>query len=411
MRPQNKERYTAEKFGNLSKLLNQATGKIEAEKSCYKADLDIKNLPPDGEWVSRGVFRIERRFAWGKAYGKKILKDPSLSSEELVRYGAYKSPVYLDLETTGLSGGTGTYAFLVGLGFCEKEYFKVVQLFLAGPGWERNWLAQLEAEIPDENYGLVTYNGATFDLPLLRIRYTIARALPKWNAVPHLDLLKLARHFYRGKFDSCSLSSIEEKVLGLNRTDDDIPGSEIPWLYTNFLRTQDARPLAGIFYHNTLDIVSLAAFQNHLASLLCGEGSGWEQLRAGDLRYKYEDEHSAVRHWAKALEFENSEKAANERLAQLAKNSGDFATAQQYLRNALKEDLAPYENLIKLAKIEEHKTKELDLALGHAKKALEFLQKHHFYDWRAEKQQSDTRLRIARIEKKIAKMKEQFKKK
>jgi len=405
MRPQNKERYTPERFGRLDGLLETAVGrKIEPPKEEYKADLDIKNLPQGGEWVCRGVYRTERQFAWGKPYGKQTLENPKQTSQKLQDYGAFGAPVYLDLETTGLLNGTGSYAFLVGLGLCEKEYFKVIQLFLAGPGWERNWLAQLESEIPDKEYGLVTYNGAAFDLPLLRIRYTLARAMPKWHNAPHMDLLRLSRHFYRGKLQSCALSSIEEQVLGLNRSDEDIPGSEIPWLYTNFLQTQDARPLAGIFYHNTLDIVSLAAFQNHIHAILCGKGTGWEQLRAGDLRLKHQNRQEALAHWQKAEKFENSAKGANERLAEAARICGDYPQAKKHLQKAVAEDLLPYENLIKLAKIEEHKTKELTLALRHATEALRFLENHHFGDWHAQKQKSDTRLRIARLERKINKI-------
>lgn len=404
MRPQNKERYTPERFGRLDCLLETAVRKkIESPKKEQKTELDIKNLPPHGEWICRGVYKTVRCFAWGKAYGRQTLENPALTTEKLHDFGANGVPVYLDLETTGLSGGTGSYAFLVGLGLCEKEYFKVIQLFLAGPGWERNWLAQLESEIPDENYGLVTYNGATFDLPLLRTRYTLARAVPKWHKAPHMDLLRLSRHFYKGRLQSCSLSSIEERVLGLNRSDEDIPGSEIPWLYTNFLRTQDARPLAGIFYHNTLDIVSLAAFQNHIHGILCGKGTGWEQLRAGDLRFKHQNRQEALAHWHNVENFENAAKAANERLAEAARISGDYPQAKKHLQKAVAEDLLPYENLIKLAKIEEHKTKELAVALQHARQALQFLEQHNFGDWHAQKQKSDTKLRIARLERKIEK--------
>jgi len=404
MRPEHKNRYTPEKFGRLDGLLKTAVGKtIEPPKEEYRADLDIKNLPPQGEWVCRGVYRTERNFAWGKPYGRQTLQNPKLTTQTLKEFGAEGTPVYLDLETTGLSGGTGSYAFLVGLGLCEKEYFKVVQLFLAGPGWEKNWLAQLEQEIPDKNYGLVTYNGATFDLPLLRTRYMLARTAPKWNDAPHMDLLRLSRHFYRGRLDSCSLSSIEQRVLGVNRSDDDIPGNEIPWLYTHFLQTQDARPLAGVFYHNTLDIVSLAALQNHLHCIMRGKGTGWEQLRAGDLRYKHQNETEAIAHWQQAENNAAVKAQAKERLADYARQQGDYTQAQEYLKAAVAEDLLPCEKLIKLAKIEEHKTKELAAALAHASEALRFLEEHRFGDWHAQKQKSDIRLRIARLKRKMSK--------
>lgn len=283
-------------------------------KDEHISNLGIINLPPDGEWVRQGVYRTEKHFAWGRQYGKQLLSNPEFSSQTLKDYGAFGSPVYLDLETTGLLYGTKNYAFLVGLGLCEKEYLNVVQLFLAAPKWENDWIEQLELEIPNDNYGLVTYNGADFDLPMLDVRYKLFEMLPKWKTAAHLDLLKLSRHFYRGKFASCSLSSMESNVLGLERSAEDIPGRQIPQLYNRFLLTKDALPLAGIFYHNTLDIVSLAVFQNHIYDILCGKGTGLEQLSAGDLRLMHGDRAEAIKHWKLAEKFENSAVAARMRL-------------------------------------------------------------------------------------------------
>lgn len=276
------QRDNPEKFGRLDGLLPKAEGRIKPNPASLPKELDIEGLP-EGRWIARGVYRMEREFAYGRWYGKKMLASPAESGRTLRHWGGDAVPVFLDTETTGLSGGTGTYAFLIGLGLCGEDSFRVVQLFLAGPAWERSWLAAIEAELP-EHYGLVTYNGRAFDLPLLRTRYTLARAVPSWGGAPHMDLLSLSRHFYKGRLSSCSLSSIERNVLGLRRSGEDVPGSEIPWMYTQFLRTQDAGPLRGIFYHNTLDIVSLAALQIHIAEMARGECScAADMIRAGDL--------------------------------------------------------------------------------------------------------------------------------
>ena len=272
------QRNSPEKFGRLDGLLPRAEGKIEPGPQNLPRELDIDGLP-EGRWIARGVYRMEREFEYGRWYGKKMLASPEESGRVLCHWGGNAAPVFLDTETTGLSGGTGTYAFLIGLGLCGAASFRVVQLFLAGPAWEKSWLAAIEAELP-ERYGLVTYNGRAFDLPLLRTRYTLARAVPSWNGAQHMDLLTLSRHFYKGRLSSCSLSSIERNVLGLRRGGEDVPGSEIPWMYTQFLRTQDAGPLRGIFYHNTLDIVSLAALQIHIAEMARGECScGYDTRR------------------------------------------------------------------------------------------------------------------------------------
>jgi len=397
------ERYDPERFGRLTGLLpDDAKGKIAAGSDGLPKELDIKGLPL-GEWTARGVYRMERVIPYGRRYGKGTLEDPTPSGEILRHWGAGASPVYLDLETTGLSGGTGTYAFLVGLGICDENNFRVVQLFLAGPGWERNWLAALEAELP-EDFGLVTYNGRAFDLPLLRIRYTLARAVPSWSTRPHLDLLLLARHFYRGRLDSCSLSNIEPKVLGVHRDTEDVPGSEIPWMYTQYLRSQDATPLHGIFYHNTLDIVSLAALQNHIAGLACEKGrSGEDMVRCGDLWDMAGDEERAENAWKLALRFKETEHVGNQRFAEKARMRGEFEAAQEYFAKAAAADrIDPYENLIKLAKLEEHKTHMLASALAHARQAHDWLESRRVYrDYKWDLRLVDTQQRITRLEKKI----------
>lgn len=309
------DRYDPEKFGQLKGLLPSGKfGRVQPLDDRLPKELDVAGLP-DGEWISRGVYRMERTVAYGRKYGSRALENPEASSATLKPWGAHPTCVYLDLETTGLSGNLGAYAFLVGLGLCDKDAFRVVQLFLAGPGWERNWLAALENELP-EDFGLVTYNGRSFDLPLLRTRYALARSAPSWGENPHLDLLLLARHFYRGRLDSCSLSTIEPKVLGLYRSGEDVPGREIPALYTHFQRTQNAAILRGVFYHNALDIISLAALQTHIANLAEMKGTtGEDMIRCGDLWKLQGDDARAEAAWRRALDFDNAHSAARLRLS------------------------------------------------------------------------------------------------
>jgi hypothetical protein len=219
-----------------------------------------------------------------------------------------------------------------------------------------------------------------------------------------MDLLLLARHFYRGRLDSCSLSNIEPRVLGVHRDTEDVPGSEIPWMYTQYLRSQDASPLHGIFYHNTLDIVSLAALQNHIAGLVCAKGrSGEDMVRCGDLWDMAGDETRAEAAWKLALCFKETEHIGNARFAEKAKMRGEFEAAQEYFAKAAAADrIDPYEDLIKLAKLEEHKTRMLDSALAHARQAHEWLQSRRVYrDYKWDLRLVDTQQRIARLEKKI----------
>ena len=311
----NKGRET-ELFGRLNAFLPDGfEGRVVPSGSRLPDEMDISGLP-EGEWTARGVYRMEREVAYGRQYGHRPLADPSPSGELLSFWGGMKRSVYLDLETTGLSAAGGAYAFLVGLGFSEDRSFRVVQLFLAGPAWERNWLFALESELPNDDYGLVTFNGKSFDLPMLRIRHRLAKSAPCWEGRPHMDLLMLARHFYRGRLTSCSLSSIEQKVLGLHRSGEDVPGREIPRIYTNFLVSSDASPLRGVFYHNALDVISMAALQAHIGSLADMRGTtGNDMIRCGDLWEKAGREEIAKSAWTRALDFRGVEREASSRLA------------------------------------------------------------------------------------------------
>lgn len=172
--------------------------------------------------------------------------------------------VFIDTETTGLAGGTGTYAFLVGLGFYTGDAFLVRQFFMRDVVEERA-LLHLVNEAVEGVTAVVSFNGRAFDLPLLNTRFTLARMASPWADVPHLDLLFPARRLWRKRLSSCALSSLEENILKVRREDADVPGWLIPRLYFDYLRTGDARPMKRVFYHNVQDILSLVA----LAARLC----------------------------------------------------------------------------------------------------------------------------------------------
>jgi len=175
--------------------------------------------------------------------------------------------VFLDTETSGLSGGTGTYAFMVGAGRFENDGFHLEQFFMRDPGEEPALLEALTNFLAPTSV-LVTYNGKSFDTPLLQTRYRLHHMPVPFKEMIHLDLLHLARRLWRDRLPSRTLKYIEENVLGLPRTDEEVPGYEIPYLYFDYLRSRDARPLASVFYHNNMDIVSLASMLNHMNHML-----------------------------------------------------------------------------------------------------------------------------------------------
>jgi uncharacterized protein YprB with RNaseH-like and TPR domain len=183
---------------------------------------------------------------------------------------------YLDTETTGLAGGTGTCAFLIGIGAIEGPQFVVRQFFLRDYPDER---AALEAlgEVLNAYEGIVTFNGKTFDVPLLETRYSLSRLKSPFFGRLHLDLLHPARHVWKLRLESCQLTNLEKEILGIARKGD-VAGSEIPGIYFDYLRTGNARGLQPVFYHNALDIVTLAALTFEMARAI-GDG-GAETLKS-----------------------------------------------------------------------------------------------------------------------------------
>jgi uncharacterized protein len=174
---------------------------------------------------------------------------------------------YLDIETTGLMGGAGTYPFLVGIGRLEADGFHLVQFFMRDPGEEQAHLLAIE-EFLAPCQALVTYNGKSFDVPILNARFTTHRWQTPFAYPAHLDLLPLSRRLWREHLSSRTLGNVETFILGARRSQEDVPGWMIPQLYFEYLQTGDARPLKSVFYHNAMDVLAMAALLSHLSSIL-----------------------------------------------------------------------------------------------------------------------------------------------
>jgi len=161
--------------------------------------------------------------------------------------------VFFDLETTGLSGGSGTVAFVVGFGCFVGARFHVWQFVLPSFASERRLLAAVTAAVA-RAHTLVTFNGKSFDVPFMEMRWLYQRLETPLPALRHLDLLHPAQRLWGP--ETGGLGGLEDRVLGFRR-DDDVPGFEIPARYFEYLRSGDARPLRGVLAHNQLDLVSL----------------------------------------------------------------------------------------------------------------------------------------------------------
>ncbi len=230
-----------------------------------------------GEWRhddGSRLFVVERRWTSDDRHGDQRVGE---IAARLSSAGSYASALmsddahppapflFFDLETTGLSGGAGTYAFLIGCGWCDEDgSFTTRQYLLAEHGGERAMLLALARDL-SRSGTLVTFNGKSFDAPLIETRCAYHRLDWSGHTRPHLDVLHPARRFW-GDGD-CSLSGLEAKILAAPRRDD-VPGFEIPGRYFQFLRSGDARPLAAVLRHNQRDLLSLAALAARLLALL-----------------------------------------------------------------------------------------------------------------------------------------------
>ena len=213
-------------------------------------------------------FETEKLWERHRRHGSVDISDLAELPEDLLEplsAGAIASAhptrwAFLDTETTGLAGGTGTYAFLIGVGSIEPAGFRLRQFFMRDYGEEASLLWRLAEHLSQFDV-LITYNGKAYDQPLLETRFRMARAQGApphpFDRLPHLDLLFGARRLWKLRLESCRLVDLENRILGVERQGD-LPGEMIPYCYFEYLRTQHAFRLVPIFHHNAIDILSLA---------------------------------------------------------------------------------------------------------------------------------------------------------
>lgn len=229
----------------------------------------------------------------------KVMAEAWPSAKGIVNVAAGRQTrlLFLDLETTGLFGGAGTQAFLIGCAAIDGDSIRVRQFLLPGFEHERAVLNHLQSW--STNHGaLVTYNGRSFDVPLIETRFMFHRMPCPLDGVPHLDMLHASRRLWRQRplttgtpdpdDSSCSLSVLEKHIAGLHRVGD-VPGYEIPSRFFRFVRDGDARPLEAVLEHNRLDVISLAAVLARAITLITrGPGEARTAQEAYGLARVYE---------------------------------------------------------------------------------------------------------------------------
>jgi uncharacterized protein YprB with RNaseH-like and TPR domain len=350
----------------------------------------------------------------------------------------YRQAAFIDTETTGLGGGAGVYCFMVGVGaferydelasapgarerLAEPTHFVVRQFFMRNPAEERAVLVALAALLG--HFAMtVTFNGRTFDLPLLRARYSQNRRfLPATCQAltllredrPHLDLLHPSRRLWRRRLQSCRLIHLEQRVLGLQRSEDDVPGHLIPALYMAYMRSGDAGEMRRVFYHNCEDILTMVGLAERL-SRAYGETTagprapldGQDLLALGRVYERSGQLELAEAACRRALETVRSQSDRAElfaRLGRMLKKQGRWQEAsdtwQLWLSSVPGADPAPY---VELAKYYEWQLNDLEQAEMWTAWALHTLRSagtaHGFPGARAELEHRLARLQRRRLD-------------
>ncbi len=371
------------------------------------------SVPGEYRSTRRGdVFVAQERFTKKYKHGQSLIfpaSDFSLlaqwAKDARVSEIALNQFAFLDTETSGISGGTGTYAFLIGAARFVDGEFVVAQFFMRDPAEEAAALEGL-ADFLAPCKALVTFNGKSFDAPLLVTRFSLHNIPVPFKGYAHVDLLPLARRLWRDRLPSRALKYLEEHVLGLVRTTDEVPGYEIPWLYFDYLRTGDARPLKGVFYHNAMDVVAMAALLTHVIEMMNNPYGGHVEhgldfIALGKL---FED----LGHWddaARLLERgiesgldEADFGVAAKRLSALQKKRGDLDQAiKLWKRAAAGGHIYAF---VELAKYYEHKARESQEALKWARKAQAQIAKNEMPAYMLKFWNAEIERRLQRLERK-----------
>jgi hypothetical protein len=336
---------------------------------------------PDGE-----TFRAKETFPSDFRYGEMTLSDilniptyPAhlLSRNEQLKELDLKKTLFLDTETTGLTGGTGTIAFLIGVGFFQGEEFQVHQFFMRDYSEEKAALSIFKQLLESFQF-LITFNGRHYDIPLLETRFILSRTASKIREMPNFDLLFPSRKIWKGAYENCRLVTLESRLLGMERVDD-IPSEFIPTLYFDYLRTGDGQKIHRVFYHNQMDILSMVALMGRIHLVYHDPNAaqprkGVEHFALGRLFWDHGDFGKAVPCFETAMNRCDEDLAWDvmKWLSMAFKKTGESEKARSVWEEMAtwphQKDVFPY---VELAKYYEHRLKDFEGAIVYVKKGLD----------------------------------------
>ncbi|MFT3712845.1 MAG: ribonuclease H-like domain-containing protein [Archangium sp.] len=335
------------------------------------------SLSPAGERVGERARPLERLIIsestpFGRLHRvERTLQSAQLEAEALTSLSLSETPLdttrpfFLDTETTGLHGGTGTVAFLLGTAHLTDDgTFTLTQLHLAAPGEERPMLAWLADQLTRATV-MISFNGKSFDWPLLRARFVMNRMAPP-PELPHVDLLHCARRVFRHHLEELTLNSLERRVLDVRRVGD-LSGAHIPAAWFDYLRTGRVGTLARVLTHNERDVRSMVDLVHRLTAAWCERHPLLPATALGlaNVACRCGDEARALRFLARAALGETAGAAASLE-AEVHRRQGRFAEAVEALQRALAHANDKAELHLRLAKLYEHRLRDLEAARHHA---------------------------------------------
>lgn len=278
--------------------------------------------------------------------------------------------LFLDTETTGLSGGVGTVAFLVGVARFTDDCLLVRQYLMRDYDEEDFVLSRVMDDLSAAKL-LVTFNGVTFDMPLLESRFTMRRMRDKYAPVRHIDLLHIARRVWRLRLGNCSLQNLECEILGIARQDD-LPGALVPERYFSYLKSKRFSLLEDILEHNGQDVVSMAhlmhrALSMHMTPLNCEQK---EDVYSVGRVYERRGLMQEARMCYRAADVGSVSVLARLRLAENYRKAGDWASSQEVYERMARSGQGGADTYVALAKVYEHRLRDFEGALRLTRRAM-----------------------------------------
>jgi len=364
----------------------QPVARVKKEQAPVKLEQFI-----EGKYISTpygSCFSTEKVFSRDHIHGNTAIANVTavepeiwkyIGKDERLRSMNLERVLFFDTETTGLSGGAGTYIFLAGFGYFNETGLIVKQFFMSDFNEELAFLYAVN-ELMRDFTGIISYNGKSYDWPLLQSRFIYSRLSLEMINPAHLDLLHTARRLWKKRLNDCSLNNIERNILNFQRVDD-IPGHLIPFTFFQYLREKNITPLIPVFQHNQLDILSLAALLHkavHIFTQPTASLNDYHDLTSLAQTYETMSEwHRSIDIYEKLLTNNAARKEKHQIALQLSycyKHLGKWDKAAALWQQFIDQGLWGIDSYVELAKYYEHRLQNYEQAIRVVRRAIESLE-------------------------------------